>query len=97
MNKLTTLTVNLGNFVLTVLNLHILALIHILKGGVVLGLFPAMATIWDLYFDSFNNDKDPQTTQFSQKWQAYFKDTNLIGFIILVFILFISYEILLTL
>lgn len=97
MNKLTTLTVNLGNFILTILKLHILALIHILKGGVVLGIFPAMATIWDLYFDSFNNDTDPQITQFSKKWQQYFKYANLTGFIILVFILLISYEILLTL
>ncbi|MGX7105048.1 DUF624 domain-containing protein [Globicatella sanguinis] len=97
MNKLTDLTVKLGNFILNILKLHVLAIIHILRGGVILGLFPAMVSIWDLYFHSFSDDKEPKITQFTKKWQEYFKTANILGFILLALILLISYEILLTL
>lgn len=71
-----------GEFLLTLIKLQFYWIVFTLKGGIILGIFPATALVIDYYLQSFNHTPFTLSYQsLNQKWRAYLKETNILGYL----------------
>lgn len=92
MSKLLRYTLLIGETFLYLTKLHILAILHILKGGILFGIFPSISTIWHIYFSCFKYKTLPFPICFSILWKHYFKLSNIIGYLFTCLLCFIYIE-----
>ncbi|HEY4538299.1 MAG TPA: DUF624 domain-containing protein [Erysipelothrix sp.] len=87
MNGIMKVTYKIGQVLLDLIKLQLYWLLFTLKGGVILGLFPATTVVLDYSLQYF--DKKPFALKYdvlNEKWKAYFKDTNILGYVMLVIV-----------
>lgn len=91
MNRFITYIQNLGDLLIYLMKLHMFAILHILKGGLLLGFFPTLCTLIDIFQNSFANQSYTRFV-FSQKWHQYFRISNQVGWLILSILIFLLYD-----
>lgn len=81
MNPTSTKTQILGNLLIYLLKLQAFFLVFTFLGGVVLGIFPSLATVLDYLVHSLDKKQDDLNLTFStykKRWSSYFKSANLL-------------------
>lgn len=93
-NQFVTTNLTIGQIIINSLKLHFLTLLYILKGGIILGFFPAMfALVKVLYQVALQKQTkevahSPFTTTYKTFYRRYFKTTNYLGYLLsLVFLI----------
>ncbi len=92
MNPTSTKTQILGNLLIYLLKLQAFFLVFTFLGGVVLGIFPSLATVLDYLVHSLDKKQDDLNLTFStykKRWSSYFKSANLLGFSLSALFLFL--------
>ena len=87
MNGIMKISYKVGQTLLTLIKLQLYWLLFTLKGGIILGLFPATTVVLDYSLQVFN--KKPFALKYdvlNEKWKQYFKDTNILGFVMLLIV-----------
>lgn len=93
MTKIIHYTLIIGDFLLYLFKLHILSIIHILRGGIIFGFFPSIISIWELYFENFKYKTYTFPRSFSKIWNNYIKSANFLGYFSVGFIVFFIFDI----
>lgn len=77
--------VSIGEKVANLFIMQLLFILFSLKGVVILGVFPAIASLTKLFIDWFITEDDSLTlfTSFNKYWSEYFKKANQIGYTLL--------------
>ncbi len=76
-------TYNLGEFLIALVKLQFFWWYGVLKGGILLGVFPATSAVISLFFQFFQTKEFSSQlfVDFKKSYQVAFKKTNLLGFI----------------
>lgn len=80
-----------GNYIADFFLVHLLFILNTLRGGVVLGFFPAISSTYNYLFSVFlqNDKKSSVTKEFNNSWKTYFKRSNQVGYTLLFIYAFI--------
>lgn len=92
MNRFVRYIQQVGDLLIYLFKLHMLAILHILKGGLVLGLFPTLASLIEIFHACFEA-KTYAPLRFSQRWKGHLSLSNKVGWILCPICLFILFEI----
>lgn len=81
----------LGDWLLLLIKLQFICLFYIVRGGILLGIFPAVATVMDYFLLVFQKKEVPVRIYpwFRQTYHAHFKTTNELGYILFAIIAFL--------
>lgn len=80
-----------GNYIADFFLVQLLFILNTVRGGVVLGLFPAVSSTYNYLFSVFlrNDKKQSITKEFNRSWKKYFKKSNQVGYSLLAIYLFL--------
>lgn len=81
----------IGNYIADFFLVQLLFIANTLRGGVVLGVFPAVSSTYHYMFSIFLNsdEKKSVTKEFNRSWKEHFKRSNQVGYTLLLAYLFI--------
>lgn len=91
MNRFIHYVQQLGDLLIYFFKLHINAILHILLGGVLLGIFPSLTSLIEILHDCFET-KTYVPLHFGDRWRRHFIISNTIGWILSPICLFILFE-----
>ncbi|GHU39828.1 hypothetical protein FACS1894193_00960 [Bacilli bacterium] len=95
MNSISAKSQVLGNLLIYLLKLQAFFLAFTFLGGVILGIFPSIATVIDYLIHSLDKKQDNLKLTFSTfktRWQSYFKTANILGFSLSAIFLFLMID-----
>lgn len=74
-----------GNYIADFFLVQLLFIFNTLRGGIVLGFFPAISSTYNYLFSVFlqNDKKQSVTREFNNSWKKYFKRSNQVGYTLL--------------
>ncbi|GGI65580.1 YesL family protein [Enterococcus alcedinis] len=84
----------LGQTIIDGLHLQLLFLLYTLRGGVILGLFPALASVFQVIYLFLVRGKDSVKVKesFQQFYKQYFKMSNYLGYTLAAIGLFLAFD-----
>lgn len=84
----------LGQTIIDGLHLQLLFLLYTLRGGIILGLFPALASVFQVIYLFLVRGKDSVKVKesFQQFYKQYFKMSNYLGYTLAAIGLFLAFD-----
>lgn len=83
-----------GEYIYEFFVLQLLILLNTLRGGVILGFFPALAATYNYFFKQFIDfgSPVPVAKEFNARWKEYFKKANQVGYSLLFAFAFLYFD-----
>lgn len=80
-----------GEFIYEFFLIQLLVLLNTLRGGVILGFFPALGATYNYFFNVFIDHEiaKPVGKKFNQSWKKHFKKANQVGYSLLAIFAFL--------